>query len=447
MIVQTESKGKSRKTLAYLTSSAHRFLSNNLKTLAGLWLSSVLVSGLNFVVTLLIVTYSNVNVYSAYAIGLAVLALAASWTDSGVAGTINVLAAQSGSQKEILQIYKGIGLRYSWRIGIPAYLLLLILLGISMFYSSILRSSIDFVPIALFAAAGFVQSRTSLYNSLLHACGDFKSYNVSQAVPAIFRLAILSGFIVLYGNLDLTALLLLSIVPGLFGYGLVRYNFQRTIRQMPSSPLVENEKEMENKVRQFLKPSLCASITSSVSYNFTLLGSSLFTAGTPIATYGVFSRLAQISAMFTNPLNLFASRKLRLIGSTTERKKKAQLFVFCGILGFAIYGIVALGIYSLLSKYIQHYSLGYHLAFAVFLLTHALGTSFVMLDAALVSRAQANHRIIGTLIWCILSILLVFVLRPTDLLTMVSIDALSILPATLYYGYVFTKTSALEEHS
>jgi hypothetical protein len=316
-----------------------------------------------------------------------------------------------------------------------------------MFYSSILKSSIDFIPAALFAAVGFVQSRTSLYNSLLHACGDFKSYNVSQAVPAIFRLAVLAGFIVLYGNLGLTGLLLLSIIAGLFGYGFVLYNLQRTIRQMPSSPLVQNEKEMEDKLRQFLKPSLYASIASSVSYNFTLLGSSLFTGGTPIATYGIFSRFAQITAMFTNPFNLFASRKLRLIGSATEGKKKAKLFITGGISGYAIYGIVALGVYYLLSRYIHHYSLGYHLAFAVFLLTHALGTLFVMLDAALVSRAQANHRILGTLIWCILSILLVFVLRPTDLLTMVSIDALSILPATLYYGYVFTKTCAQEEHS
>ena len=409
-------------------------------------MSSVLVSGSNFVATLLSVTYSNVSVYSAYAIGIAVLALAASWTDGGVSSTISVLAAQSGSQKEILQSYKRIGFRYSRRRGIPAYFFLLTLVAISMSYSSILKSSIDFIPVALFAAVGFVRSRTSLYSSFLYACGNFKSYNTSQWIPAIIRLAILPGFILTYGYLGLTALLLSVIVPGLVGYGLARYNLERMIGQMPSSPPIEDVKEMENKVRQFLNPSLYATITSSVSYNFTLLGSSLFTAGTPIATYGIFSRLAQITAMFTNPINLFASRKLRLVGSAAERKKKAQLFVYCGISGFVIYGIVALTGYLLLSKYIQHYSLGYHLAFAVFLLTHALGTLFVMLDAALVSGAQANHRIPGTLIWCILSILLVFALRPKDLLTMVCIDAFSILPATLYYGYVFSKTAVLGEH-
>lgn len=418
------------------------FLAKNLKPLSGLWSASLLVAGANFGAVLLIVSKAPVEVYAAYTVGQALLALAAAWTDGGLASTLNVLAAQPGDKKEVLEIYRAVGLKYSWRIVPFGYLATLgVAAVLLLFGGGMLGVKVEFYVLAGFALIGLIQSRTSFCAALLYATGEFKRYNLSQALPAIARLVLIGAAILFTNTLGLDLLLGLTLLTGLFGWAIAFYGLQQTRRRLPSSSLTEPPEEIEQRVKRFLKPSFYAVVIDSLGFNLNTLGASLFTTSVPIAAFGVFQRLNQIITMFAGPLIQYVTRKLRLVPASNERKQKELLYIFSFMLMYGLYGLLALVCYALAGAYLDHYSLKYPVEFAVFLVTNGLGYLTLVFNSVLVARGGANHRVAGTLLQLISLALLIFLLHPGNLLLIVSFHALSLLFTVIYYGYLFASRS------
>ena len=77
-------------------------LARHLQPLALLWSASVLVAGMNFLATLLIVAKASPDTFAAYAVGLSVLMIGSNWSDAGLASTLQVLATQPGNDRRAI---------------------------------------------------------------------------------------------------------------------------------------------------------------------------------------------------------------------------------------------------------------------------------------------------------------------------------------------------------
>lgn len=413
-------------------------VSQHLKPLTVLWSASILLSGMNLLATLLIVAEASPELYAMYTIGLSILMLASNWTDAGLASTLTVLATQSGQERERLERYKQVGFRYAIKIIPIGFVMVLGLTGLVFFQSQVFHAQDNFFVLAAFALIGVVTARTSFWNALLYASGNFKKSSVVQAAPAVARV-ILIGIAITITGLSFNLLVVLTLLPVAIGWGLSRHAWRRTVMAMPCALIKQSEAETNAEVWGFLKPTMMSVAFNTLSYNMTLLGASFFTTGVSIAAYGVFWRFNQAIVVLVAPLNAYVGRQLRIVASVSERKRKGTAYLAAGVLGYMVYGLVAFTAYLLLGQYLNHYSLDYPLEFFVFLLSILLGYIFVMLDTVLSSTGSASHRILGALLYCGLNTLLILVLRPDNLLIMVIIDTVSLLPAVGYYLYRFVK--------
>lgn len=416
------------------------FLIRNLKPLSGLWSASLVVAGANFGAVLLIVTGAPVEIYAAYTIGQAFVALAAAWTDGGLSSTLNVLAAQRGDKGTVFEAYRASGLKYS-RLIVPFGYLAVLLVGIVLllFGRALLDVKLEFYALAGFALAGLIQARTNFCGALLYAAGEFKTYNLSLALPALVRLLLIGLALWFLGRLELNLLLGVTLLPGLLGWGLAWRGLQRVRQKLAIDPNQKQTVEVETEVRQFLKPSLYAVILDSLGYNLNTLGASLYTTSLALAAFGVFQRLNQIISMFANPLIQYVTRKLRLLPESGERNQKELLYITSFVVLYSLYSLLALAGYSLAGNWLGHYSLKYPLEFGVFLLTNGLGYLTLILNSVLAARGRASHRVPGTFLQLATLSALIFLLHPGQLLLIVLFHALSLLTTVIYYGYLFAR--------
>jgi O-antigen/teichoic acid export membrane protein len=412
-------------------------LTRHLQPLALLWSASVLVAGMNFLATLLIVAKASPDTFAAYAVGLSVLMIGSNWSDAGLASTLQVLATQPGNDRRGLEQYKEVGLRYAKRI-VPLGLSITVgLTGVLFSKSQVFHAQGNFYLLAAFAVIGVLAARTSFWNALLYSSGNFKRSSIVQAVPAVVRVILIGTAITLTG-LNFGLLMVLTLLPVLLGWGLARYAWWRTIAAMPCPSGQQRDVETNAEVWRFLKPTMASVIFNSVSYNITLLGASFFTTGVSIAGYGLFQRINQAIVVLIGPLNTYVGRQLYM-ASPVERRHKGRLYLVAGTSIYMIYGFVAVFIYWLLRQHVHHYSLNFQVEFIVFLLSNLFGFLFGMLDTVLVSTRTADHRIFGSFLFICLNTLLILILHPDNLLLMVIIDATCVLPSVVYYGYLFMR--------
>jgi len=395
---------------------------------------------MNFLATLLIVAKASPDTFAAYTVGLSVLMLAANWSDAGLANTLQVLATQYGNERERLEQYKKVGLRYAMRIVPIGFALLLGLAAILYFQSQVFRSQDSFYLLAAFAVIGVVAARTSFWNALLYSSGNFKRSSIVQAVPAVVRVILIVAAITITG-LNFGLLMVLTLLPVVLGWGLSWYAWWRTIVAMPCASGQQSEAETSAEVWRFLKPTMASVIFNSLSYNITLLGASFFTTGVAIAGYGIFLRLNQVISIFLGVLTAYVARQLRLMPSLAVRKQRGIVFIIGALLIYLAYTLVAMATYRVLSLHIHHYSLDYLLEFAVFLFGSGIGYTTVILDAVLASFGRADHRLLGSAALVGLNAVLILLMRPNNLFLMVIIDTLSILPTLFYYVWVFRQMS------
>ena len=413
-------------------------LTRHLQPLTLLGAAAVLVGGTNVLSTLLIVARTSPDVYAAYTVGLSILMLASNWSDAGLASTLQVLATQPGNDRRGLEQYKEVGLRYAKRI-VPLGLSITVgLTGILFFQSQVFQAQGNFYLLAAFAVTGVVAARTGFWNALLYSSGNFKESSAVQAIPAVARVIFILIAIIVTG-LNFGVLLMVTLLPAVLGWGLARFAWRRSILATPCGRAQESEAETDLRVRQFLKPTLMSVVFNSVSYNVTLLGTSFFTAGVPIAVYGIFLRLNQIISTFSGVLIPYKARQLRLGPSETSRKRKGVLFIGSGLVIYLAYSLLAMFAYQILGKYVRHYSLDYPFEFAIFLFYNGVGHVVVMLDAVLASFGCVSHRLLGSAMLGIINTALVPLLRPKSLLLMLTIDTASIFPTMLYYAWVFRR--------
>lgn len=410
-------------------------MTRHLKPLALLWSASALVSGMNFLGMLLIIANVSTDVFAAYTVGLSILMLASTWSDSGLARTLQVLAAQSGNERERLEQYKKIGVRYATRIVPIGFVIVFGLAGALFLQSQIFHAQGGFYLLAAFAVVGVVTARTGFWNALLYASGHFKRSSIVQAMPAVIRV-ILIGAAIATTELNFGMLMLLTLLPAVLGWSLAQYEWRRSLVTMQCAPIQRSEAETSAEVWKFLKPTMASVIFNSLSYNITLLGASFFASGISIAGYGLFQRFNQIIVVLIGPLNTYIGRQLYMT-SPVERRHKGRLYLIVGTSIYMIYGFLAFFGYGLLGQHIQHYGFNFPVEFSVFLLSNLFGYLFVMLDTVMTSTGTADHRFWGTLLYVSAKALLILVLRPDNLLSMVIIDATSILPSIGYYGYWF----------
>lgn len=412
-------------------------LLRHLQPLSLLWSASVLVAVMNFLATLLIVAKASPDTFAAYAVGLSVLMIGSNWSDAGLASTLQVLATQPGNDRRGIEQYKKVGLRYAKRI-VPLGLSITVgLTGVLFFKSQVFHAQGNFYLLAAFAVIGVVAARTSFWNALLYSSGNFKRSSIVQAVPAVMRVILIGAAITVTG-LNFGLLMVLTLLPVVLGWGLSRYAWWRTIVAMPcASGGQQSEAETNAEVWRFLKPTMASVIFNSMSYNITLLGASFFTTGVSIAAYGAFLRLNQIVVMFVGPLNQYASRLLRLTPDAPTRWSRSTVYIVGALVGYCLYAVLAMTGYRFLSIYFDHFSLNHPVEFLVFLLYACFGYLFTLLDSILTAYGNATHRPIGTGLVCGINILLILIVRPTSLLAMVLVDALSMFIAFVYYCYVY----------
>lgn len=402
----------------------------------GLWSASFSFAGANFLTTFLVILNSPVTVYAAYTTGQALLALSAAWSDGGLTNTMRVMAAQQDKQITNLHFYRKIGMKYSWRIVPFAYALILIIIGILLQFSTAFKD-VDFYILALFGAIGVIASRTNFNSALIYACGNFKQYNWALVLPALIRLFLIGMAILMQGSLSLNTLALLTLAPAVFGWFLVFYYLKAILKNMPSGSETANEEEINAKIKRFLKPSFYSVVLSSIAYNLTLIGSSLFATSASIAAYGVFQRVNRIVMTFVGTLNEYVSRRLYLMPTSQLRKQQGILYTLSCMAIYSIYSILAIGVYVFSIKFFDHYSLHYPVEFAIFLVANGVGYLHVIFDSILASYGTARHRILGTTLSCTVGMLVVFLLRPDTLFLMVCMEGAIVLPVAAYYAYLF----------
>ena len=122
-------------------------LARHLQPLALLWSASVLVAGMNFLATLLIVAKASPDTFAAYTVGLSVLMIASNWSDAGLVNTLQVLATQPGNDRERLEQYKKVGLRYAMRIVPIGVVIVLGLAGVLFFQSQVFHAQGNFYSV------------------------------------------------------------------------------------------------------------------------------------------------------------------------------------------------------------------------------------------------------------------------------------------------------------
>ena len=421
-------------------------MSQHLKPLAGLWSAGMVTAGMNFLATLLIIAQTPAYTYASYTVALSILMLSAGWTDGGLSGTLSVLAVQPGNEREKLALYRRVGRKYAWRIVPVAYLVVVGIALVILRYSQVFRGQTTLIMLAAFGAIGIASSRAAFYGSLLHACGKFRQYNIVQVSPPVMRILLIGVVLSSGGSLSFDVLLGITLIPAVFGWGLAAYLLHVTFKAMPSNPGGERETEVDRQVKRFLKPTLYSVVLNALIYNVTVLGASFFTGGVAIAAFGVFLRLNTIITMMAHPLNGYVARRLRLAPTSQARRKAAIHYIVGFTLGFIVYIALASTVYRVLGTYLHHYSLDYPLEFLIFLLGGGLGSLYVILDLILASSGDASHRYVGALLFAGLNTLLIPILRPSSLLTMVVISAVSVLPALLYYNYRFVRLARGEIH-
>ena len=413
-------------------------LSHHLKPLAGLWSASALVSAGNFIAIFTIVAYSPVEVYAAYSIGQAILALSSAWSDGGLANTMQVMAAQHGNQRGALELYKKAGMKFSLRIVPFAYAAILIMAGVLMKFSKLLEG-VDFYVLAGFGLVGVLNSRANFSTALLYAIGNFKSYSISRAVAASARPFLVVAAVIGINTLQLNVLVAIEVLASLFGWAVACYYGRMAITRMTSSPVIECQEEVNVKIKQFLKPSFFAVIFRSLGHNLNVFGASLFAMNISIAAFGVFQRLNQIFGMVAGPLISYGARKLRLIPKTTDRRRKEILSIYGILFIYGGYSIVCILVYNIAGAYSRHYSLDYPLEFFIFLAVNGVGYLIVALNSILLARGNARHLVPGTLMQLVSISILIAVICPDNLFEIVSLQGASLLPTVFYYGYLFAK--------
>lgn len=413
-------------------------LSYHLKPLAGLWFASVLVSATNFIAIFMIVAYSPVEVYAAYTIGQAILALSSAWSDGGLANTMQVMAAQHGNQRGALELYKKAGMKFSLRIVPFAYAAVLIVAGLLMKFSKVLEG-VDFYALAGFGLVGVLNSRANFSTALLYAIGNFKNYSISRSVGASVRPFLVVVAVLTTNTLQLNLLVAIELLASLFGWAVAYYYGRMSIARIASSPVIECQEEVNFKVKQFLKPSFFAVWFGSMGHNLNLFGASLFAMNISIAAFGVFQRLNQIFGMVAGPLISYGSRRLRLLSETTDRRRKEVLSIYGILFIYGGYIIVCILAYNIAGVYFQHYSLDYPLEFFIFLVINGVGYLTVALNSILLARCDASHLVPGTLMQFVSISILIAVIHPDNLLQIVSLQGASLLLTVFYYGYLFIR--------
>jgi len=411
-------------------------LSEHLNPLIGLGSVSVTASIANFLAIFMIVVYSPLEVYAAYTIGQAILALSSAWSDGGLANTMQVMAAQQGDQRGAFELYKKAGMKFSWRIVPFAYLTILALVYVLLQFSNVLVK-VDFYVLAGFGVIGILNARASFCSALIYAVGQFKSYSISRSAAAPARPLLIGTAVLACETLRLDVLMTVEMLASLFGWGIANYYLKVGTKRLAPSPCIEHQKDIDSKVKRFLKPSLFAVSFGSLAHNLNIIGSSLFAINISIAAFGVFQRINQIFATFSGTLIPYGSRRLRLISESADRRQKEIFSVYGIMLTYGGYSFLCILLYQIAGRYFEHYSLNYPVEFFIFLVVNGLGYLTVTLNSILLARGGAHHLIPGTLMQLISIAVLISLVHPNSLIQIVSIHGASLLPTLSYYGFLF----------
>ena len=409
--------------------------------LVGLWSTSVITFASNALTIFMIVLYSPIEVYAAYTIGLAVVALSAAWSDGGLSRTMQVMSAQQGNQRGTLELYRNAGIRFAWRIVPASYAAILAVVAVLLQFSEPARG-VGFYLLAAFGAIGVLRSRANFSTALIYAVGHFRNYNIARSVAAPARPLLIGLAILASKALRLNLLVGAEMLASLFGWVVAYYSLKITVKHMPYSPnadRIESQNNVNVEVGRFLKPSFFAAAFSSLAHNSNVFGASLFAPSLSIAAFGSFQRLNQIFSMFIGQLIPYGSRRLRLVLQPADKRRK-EILAICGImliyLGYSSFSFI---LYRIAGGYFQHYCLNYPVEFFIFLVVCGLGYLTVALNSILLARGKAHHLVPGTLMQLVSIAVLISLIRPANLFQIVSIYGASLLLTVLYYGHLFVK--------
>lgn len=398
------------------------------KSLGQLWSSSFLSTGANALALALVVSRVPQEIFAAYAAAQIVTFLASAWADGGVSGALQLLASHEGRGRSRWEAYRIAGFSLSWRIASAMALPLGALVLALHVYGKVLTG----VPVGfllLFALAGFFQARGGLCSSLVYATGSFGGYSGIQAGPPLLRFFLVAGLLLAQGKkTGLEGLLACDLASSVFGWWLAArlLRRQRSGRAPEGDGAAPDGLAIRQELSLFVRPSLQATVITSLSYAGGTLAGSFFAAPPAVAIYALFLKMSQMAMVAVGPLAGYLARRFRLAEENSVRVRKNRLLLAGLLVVYPPAAVAAMALYLVLGRWVHHYAFAHPWAFALFLGVNGLGIAYAVLDLVLASWGQADHRPLAS--WLGLGkVALLFALRPASAAALLGIDLLTLL--------------------
>lgn len=430
------SAGRLRRASAWLSGDHGQALSR-------LWFVSIAVSGLNFASTILIVARTSATLFAEYTVALSLMTVGAALMDGGLSNTFGMLAVDTTEAGKRFQLFRALLSEYRPRVlalGLIASVGLGLLVG---WNSTVFGRSGTWWAVIPFTVIGAGVAWSSQLNSLLYARGRFVSYVTVLLAPAILRMVLILIAVGAAGSFTFSTLFFITLTSTMLG--LVCAGLAMRREPLPQDAAAAIGISERREVKAFLAPTATSTILNGLTFHVTAVGGSFYAQGAAVATYGVFMRANTIVSMLFTPTSQYVGRHLRARGEHPSRTSTENRYLLFILLAFTLYAGVSLIVYHAAGQRYRHYALGQTVAYAIFLLYSGLGCCQLTLDGILAARGRARHRIPGTLMLCLLNVLLIPAIRPGTIRSLAVIDALSMLSIVIYYGWelVLARRSAV----
>jgi hypothetical protein len=403
--------------------------------LTGLWSTAIVLNALNFGVSLMIVAAAPARVFAAYVIGQSLVQLVSALADGGMAGSIQIIAAKENADATLLDALRRVTTRNGAGFAAVSILVIVALSRVPSFLGTHGGVQIPPILLVLCALTGIVQARQSVSSALIYSVGQFRPYSVTQLIPPVARLVVVSGMLLTHSRVTAPLLVLNDLSAGMIGwlYGNSRLRQFRTHSGAGSRS--ERAPELGSAARHMLRSGFVPTFLSALGLQMVVLGGGVFASGIALGTYGVFLRASQIIKVVVDPFMGYGARRLRL--TEVGNRRRAELYFIALTLGayMSMAGFVFV-LYVGAGRFLHHYSLGYTAPLAVFLIANIFGGLYLAINSVLLSRGYVDHRLKGAVLQLGASMLFVFLVRPSTVWQLVLSMATAVVPTFVYYSWV-----------